>query len=378
MNIPEYLRKHLVAGVATAATVETISRIAWSVAQPDAPGALGAADSAFLALQGATVVASLAFRGKRLGLASIIGFGGSAVIELLAYATGFASVTLISGFFLLILPFALGRRGNTEQLAVGSVAMGSAVVATSTTEALRTTRAVNATEIVGASALLALFVTAGLVVRYRDKAHTHLVASLRGQEREQLARDLHDTVAHRVSAMMVQAQAGQTLLAQGNTDAGATAFATIEDEGRRALTEMRDVVATLRTPPTLATWDLANLAAPNAEPPVEVSVTGDWVSWPITVQETAYRITQEAITNARRHATNPTNVAVDANFSASKATVTITNDGVKDQATADASTVGFGLRGMTERARAVGGTVEAGPTSDGWRVHLSVPKRNAE
>lgn len=94
--------------------------------------------------------------------------------------------------------------------------------------------------------MLALAGAVGGLARYRAVAREAGAARVRAQEREQLARELHDTVAHHVSAIAVQAQAGQALAATGALTAATAALQRIETEASLALTEMRGLVGTLR------------------------------------------------------------------------------------------------------------------------------------
>jgi signal transduction histidine kinase len=199
-------------------------------------------------------------------------------------------------------------------------------------------------------------------------------------ERERLARDLHDTVAHHVSAMIIRAQAGLATAAS-DPSAATDALRVIEAEASRALAEMRGIVKVLRTdePADLApaprVADLHGLAGRHVlGPAVEVAVSGDVEDLPSPVGTALYRLAQESVTNARRHARNATRIEVSVVADESSVRLRVTDDGEAAPARA-AGSGGFGLAGMVERAGLVGGTCEAGPgPGRGWTVTAVLPR----
>ena len=237
-------------------------------------------------------------------------------------------------------------------------------------------------EAIGSFAIIMLTVTLGLLLRFRAASRMRELDAARSRERDDLARDLHDTVAHHVSAIAIQAQAG---LATAGTDPGAAtaALRSIEAEASQTLSEMRSMVRGLRrheaaalapTPtPTLA--DLAGLAADQPETPViDVQVASDLGSVPAPVAAAVYRIAQESVTNARRHARAATRVTVRVEPSAGGLRLTVHDDGVA----AAAGTAGYGIVGMTERAALLGGTCSAASDPDGgWTVTADLPLAGA-
>ena len=196
-------------------------------------------------------------------------------------------------------------------------------------------------------------------------------------EREQLARDLHDTVAHHVSAIAVQAQAGSAV-AKTDPDATAEVLRTIEGEASRTLREMRAMVGILRRSdgpdlaPTPGLTELQALRATDAgAPAITVRVDGDVDSVPAAVAAAVFRIAQEAVTNARRHAPRVTRIDVAVRIDASGVLVDVRNDGEPSAA----APAGYGIRGMQERAALLGGTCEAGRgPNGGWVVKATLPR----
>ncbi|MDO5683413.1 MAG: sensor histidine kinase [Propionibacteriaceae bacterium] len=196
--------------------------------------------------------------------------------------------------------------------------------------------------------------------------------------RQQIARELHDIVAHSVSVMVVQAEGGRALAAK-KPEKAAEVLETIAGTGREALVEMRRIVGVLRnTPEEESTYaPMPGLA----DIPEMVQRTGDRVTLRIkghepacgpATQLTVYRIAQEALTNFLRHAGPRARAEIELGFDADRITVLVTDDGLGSAAQSDG--MGNGLKGMLERVSAMGGTLEAGPRDEGgFRVHAVVP-----
>ena len=210
-------------------------------------------------------------------------------------------------------------------------------------------------------------------------AHETRVALDAVHEREQLARELHDTVAHYVSAIAIQAQAGRTLAAS-QPDAAVEALEVIEQAASRTLTEMRNMVRVLREgeepdlAPQRSVDDIERLAHSTGDRPrVDVELSGDLDDLRPSVEAAIYRIAQESITNAVRHARHATRINVSVTGDDDYVHVTVRDDG--DASSTGRNSSGFGLAGMTERATLLGGTLEAGPGSDkGWMVNAVLPR----
>jgi signal transduction histidine kinase len=199
------------------------------------------------------------------------------------------------------------------------------------------------------------------------------------EERARIARELHDIVAHHVSVMVIQAQAGQRLLGEAERDAR-EALTAIETSGRDALVEMRRLLEVLRrtsdtpgTGPQPGLDELPTLirTARDAGLPVELHVAGEPASLPAGLDLSAYRIVQEAVTNAIRYAgKSRTDVLV--RYGPDAVELEIRDDGPGSTAPAGN---GHGLAGMRERASLYGGVLEAGPRAGhGFAVRARLPR----
>ena len=154
----------------------------------------------------------------------------------------------------------------------------------------------------------------------------------------------------------------------------------IEAEASRALAEMRAMVRVLRNQepadyaPQPGVADLERLAgAPTTGPRVEVKLSGDLASLEAAVDAAVFRIAQEAVTNALRHARNATLVEVRVDGGPSSVRLSVRDDGDPGQGRATES--GFGIIGMVERATLLGGACSAGPDPDrGWLVEATLPR----
>jgi signal transduction histidine kinase len=189
-------------------------------------------------------------------------------------------------------------------------------------------------------------------------------------------------VAHRLSAIALLAQGGR-VVSETRPEEAVQVLHLIEESASEALGELRTLVGALRSDgvpslgpqPTLS--DLEGLASPAHEPLVVTVDVRDHAeslaSVPTALQSALYRIAQESITNARRHAKHATRVQVSLNLTASRATLSVVDDG-RSRGAREAGDLGFGLVGMAERAELLGGTLKAGPLPDrGWRVTASFP-----
>ncbi len=201
------------------------------------------------------------------------------------------------------------------------------------------------------------------------------------EERNRIARELHDIVAHSVSVMVIQAAAARRNVTSRPDDA-VVLLDNIERTGRQTMDELRQVLGVLRDPeagrlavpvPTLA--DLESLVDTHVGLPVRLTVTGGIDDVPAGVGLAAYRVVQEALTNATRHAGPGATVDVTITRAAAQLEVCVEDDG------RGASTMrqgprdeGYGLLGMRERVTAAGGTFAAGPRpGGGWRVSARLP-----
>lgn len=209
----------------------------------------------------------------------------------------------------------------------------------------------------------------------RDKRARAAVA----EERARISRELHDIVAHHVSVMVIQAQAGQRFLGPGDGDAR-DALTTIETTGRDALVELRRLLDVLRrTTDTAGTGPQPGLAempaligtAREAGLPIELHIEGESTTLPAGLDLSAYRIVQEAVTNAMRYA-GKSRTEVLVRYCSDAVELEISDDGPGQTIPAGA---GHGLAGMRERASLYGGVLEAGPRAvRGFAVRARLPR----
>lgn len=215
---------------------------------------------------------------------------------------------------------------------------------------------------------------------WRERAVTRRAAALEtrrrqaGEERLRIAQELHDVVAHHMS--LINVQAGVALhLAERKPENVEPALRAIKDASKEALTELRSLIGVLRadgpaprTPaPTLQALDDIVERASHAGLAVTKTVEGQAYPLPTAVELAAYRIVQEAITNVVRHS-GARRATVTLGYGANVLTVEVGDDG---RGAAD-PVPGNGLRGMRERAEALGGTLEVGRSDLGG---LSVTAR---
>ena len=203
------------------------------------------------------------------------------------------------------------------------------------------------------------------------------------EERSRIARELHDVVSHAISVTVLQARGARRTL-DSDPAAARAALDAIEQTNTAALGDMRRLLAVLRDTepdgrddahapqPSLAHLDSLVAQVRGSGIPVSVEVSGDDRDVPPGVDLSAYRIVQEALTNALKHAeASPTRVRLD--YSDDALTVTVVDDGSPTSA-APRGPAGHGLIGIRERVAVVGGDVEAGPDGHGgFRVRARLP-----
>jgi signal transduction histidine kinase len=301
-------------------------------------------------------------------------FGAIIVLNLVTLIAGPpTSVGLYTMIYVVLLPYSLLRWGSGREVIIGLpiiVVAGLLGIASDFN---------GFGEAAGGFVFLMFPAVLGALVRFWTTSRAREIDQVRLREREQLARELHDTVAHHVSAMVIRAQAGRVV---ATTDPGAAvdALRVIEEEGSRTLAEMRTMVGALRDredadlTPQNGIADIERLARDGDEEPlVQVGFTGDLDELGPTVGAATYRIAQESVTNALRHARNATRVDVQVVGDQDAVRLTVRDDG--DQVHASSVHAGYGVIGMTERAALLGGTLEAGPGPDqGWVVDAVLPR----
>jgi len=277
-----------------------------------------------------------------------------------------------TAIFFLLLPYSLGRWGSGREI-IGGVGVFAAALT------LAAIAGDTAGDLVGGAAVVLLAGAVGVGVRYKQLSGREQLNNTRSRERAALARELHDTVAHHVSAIAVQAQAGRALV---RTDAAAVAdvLEVIEEQASRALEEMRSMVGALRESdqadlaPQQGVHDIERLARVDGPgPAVTVELRGALDDLRPSVDAAIYRIAREAITNARRHAEGATGVSVRVEGIDTSVRLTVDDDGA---GASFGSAPGFGLAGMAERAELLGGTFSAGRRAGGgWNVTAVLPHR---
>jgi len=261
----------------------------------------------------------------------------------------------------------------------------------------------------GDVAPLAVWITVGfgvgyLVSRRTEQAHQAVAAAqvlaveqerqmarAIEEERARIARELHDVVAHGLSVIVVQAGAERRSLTGDRADVDVeaidAALGAIEKSGRDALVDLRRLLGLLRKTeeplalapqPGLAQLEDLVATARRAGLEVEVDVIGDRLPLPPSLDLTAYRIMQEALTNVLKHA-DARFVRVAVGFQRSHLDLEVTDDGTPPRSApaehaAPVEGAGQGLIGMRERVKVFGGTVTAGSVpAGGWVVHARLP-----
>jgi signal transduction histidine kinase len=197
------------------------------------------------------------------------------------------------------------------------------------------------------------------------------------EERARISRELHDVVAHSVSVMVVQAGAARQVI-EKNPERAAAALQAVEDTGREAMQELRGILGVLGEgdpepgpQPDLRQVGTLVEAVKSAGLPVELEVRGAVHPLPAVVELTAYRVIQEALTNAVKHSgLASTHVAIE--YRPDELKLEVLCDGsVRPQAN---GSTGRGVAGMKERVALVGGRVEVGPGVDkGYNVRVWLP-----
>jgi signal transduction histidine kinase len=232
---------------------------------------------------------------------------------------------------------------------------------------------------------------AGEVMRRRRARDTVIVAeseerarSAVAEERQRIARELHDVIAHAVSVVVLQARGARKVLPAEQADVRSS-LDTIERSASEALTEMRRLLSLLRDDdealslapqPSLARVDVLAQRARDAGLAVELQIDGELGGLPAGVDVSGYRIVQEALTNAIKHAgggTAQVRIARDAD----ELTIEVVDDGRGPNGGDEGG--GHGLVGMRERVALYGGRFEAGPRAggDGFALRAQLPLEGA-
>jgi signal transduction histidine kinase len=269
-----------------------------------------------------------------------------------------------------------------------AIAVGGAFTA-GVAVALDSIGGVGATSLVGSALLCAVLgVTGGLLRRYRlsREATEMLLAQLEdarddqaraaaAEERASIARELHDVLAHSLSGLSIQLEVVRKLAAAAESPAelrsavdGAAYLA------KQGLTEARDAVGALRRDDRLGVDQLPELVEHfrrDFHLAVDYSVTGTPRPVARDLGLALYRVTSEALTNVARHAAGA-RTRVEISFDPAQVRLAVTDDGGERSALA-AEGSGWGLAGVRERVKRLGGDLVAGPSGPGWSVVVSAP-----
>lgn len=314
--------------------------------------------------------------------AAAISFGAQTLTDVASLLGASGSAVMYTTVFVLILPYSLTRWGSGKQAVLG---LGVILTLHTLREFVIETAVVEAaaqTMFWLVPALLGVLVRQSVTSRDRERSQ------VRALERERLARDLHDTVAHHVSAIALQAEGGLAWAEAGPGPAQQehtiAALKTIAGEASRTLTEMREIVAAVRddddadgrSPHGIA--EIKSLATRGeAKPAIEINISGDCSNISAAVDSAVYRIAQESVTNAVRHAKDASIVTVTVAAKPAIVTVEISDDG--HSVNHLRRHTGYGLVGMNERAELLGGSLTAGPIdSGGWAVQAQLPRSGAD
>ena len=283
------------------------------------------------------------------------------ILDIVRILTGSQGALLNSMSAALILTYALFRWSSGREAAIGLGIILLWLAITSVADPM------SLWETLAGYAFFLFAAALGAAVRYRVKVRIRDIDQAKAREREQLARELHDTVAHHVSGIAIQAQAGRAIAAS-HPERAVEALAIIEDAATRTLTELRAIVGVLRATqdtefaPQPGVAEVEQLATDGqTRPCVEVTLSGEFDDLSPAVGAAIYRLAQESITNARRHARHATQVTVAVTGDADRVRLTIDDDG---SAAGGRAPAGYGLVGMQERASLLGGTFHAGPAAE--------------
>ncbi len=310
-------------------------------------------------------------------LTTFVAFGAIGAVSGVEIAMGVNPPAFNTSAFLLLFPYALFRWGPGRDIAVGlpwiSLCAGVGLYSDG----------VDLGGFVGGFGVLFSAMTGGAAVRYRARARGQEIEQAKLRERENLARELHDTVAHHVSAIAIRAQAGLATSA-ADPRAATDALQLIQTEASRALQEMRALVGVLRgdespefeVQPRIE--DLESLTgAGDGETKVVLELLGEYAELSPTLSSNVYRLAQESITNARRHARDATRIQVRVVVDVDSVRLRVRDDGAASPKRSVPSR-GYGIVGMKERATRLGGSCRAGPSPQrGWIVDVELPRRGA-
>ncbi|MFC9688214.1 sensor histidine kinase [Kribbella sp. NPDC056951] len=218
-------------------------------------------------------------------------------------------------------------------------------------------------------------VSIGTCLRLRAVRRRAIATRIRQEERVDLARELHDVVAHHIAGIVLQAQ-GARIAGRRQPNLYDESLAGIEFAGAEALTAMRRVVGLLRDGDAVSgptgLDQLKELVDRFNGPTPQLHLPDNEPDWPQEVTTTVCRIVQESLTNVARHAPHADAVTVNVRQTGRAVTVDVLDDA--EPGSVRYKRAGFGLVGIRERVEALGGTLTVGPrAAKGWAVSASLP-----
>ena len=217
------------------------------------------------------------------------------------------------------------------------------------------------------------------LIEQLERARRALADQAVAEERRRVARELHDLAGHTLAAVLLNVTGARHVLRRGDTAEADRALIDAETVGRASLDQIRATVASLRTEERGAEPSLAGVAdVPalvedyrRAGLHVECSIATSVARLDGPVGTAVHRVVREGLANVARHAPgNHVTVTVDAKDASVRLVVL---DRGRPATPPDPDGLHFGLVGMAERARALGGELDAGPTADGWRIEARLP-----
>jgi signal transduction histidine kinase len=349
----------------------------WTIDPSDPPGDVGAdvyssAERRVAAASGLVLTLSLAWR-RRAPLAVLAVAIATSVV---ANAVALLDAATTPAVAFVIAVYTVGAHAKGRRAAIGAAGVTALIAANAAAD-------FTAGDLLFIAMILGGAWLAGRAMRYRrerERVLERLTVDLErerdekaraavAEERVRIARELHDVVAHAISVIVLQARGGRRSLA---TDPEETreALDTIEATGSAALAEMRRLLGMLRRDdeeialapqPSLRYLDALAAQVREAGLPVELSIEGEPIELPPGVDLSAYRIVQEALTNALKHA-GPATARVVVRYGDHDLELEIADTGA---GMGPDDGAGHGLVGMRERVSLYGGKIEAGPRDGG-------------
>jgi signal transduction histidine kinase len=370
MPVVRRLGPHLDTALAVALFV--VLELELAIGQPDDAGPVSALAAALATLP-------LAYRARLPLTAFVAVWTGLGLLSWKAPTLDESSMAFLVVFVLSLYSLGAHTTGRRAWIAGALVPVGIALFVTDDGDAFHPGDVLFGTLLVGGPWL------AGLALRLRRQRERRLEREKEAaeaavvEERARIARELHDVVAHAISVVVLQARGGRRMLDSEPAEAR-TAFDTIERTAGEALVEMRRLLGLLRADdeeialapqPSLARLDSLVSSVRGAGLPVELVVEGDPVALPPGVDLSAYRIVQEALTNALKHA-GPTTARVLVAYEDGEVRLEVADDGAGDAGTGEGT--GHGLTGIRERVTVYGGDFDAGPRQGGgFAVRARLP-----